>query len=73
MDICSQHGLSNCKSYYAIRWLQAMGNNFIMGVPGQSGLTLVTPGLVFESGSWVRAFAANSGSIFLTGYVDRIT
>ena len=49
------------------------GSNFIMGIPPQAGLTLVSPGLVFESGSIVKAFAAHSGSIFLTGYVNRVT
>ena len=51
----------------------ATGTNFIMGIPAQAGLTLVAPGLVFESGSYVRAFAAHSGSIYLTGYVNRVT
>lgn len=37
-----------------------------------SGLQLVVPGLTISSGSIIRAFGLSSGSIFISGYVNRI-
>jgi len=42
-------------------------------IPGEGGLTLVIPGLIITSSNIVRAFAATSNVISLSGYINRIT
>lgn len=43
----------------------------IVTIPTKSGLSLVIPGLPLMSGLVVRAFAATTNVISLTGYVSR--
>lgn len=42
-------------------------------VPGESGLVLITPGLVLNNGLVVRAFAGTANVLALSGYVNRIS
>ena len=41
-------------------------------IPGESGLVLVSPGLVIQNSLVVNAFAATANVVMLTGYVNRI-
>ena len=41
-------------------------------IPGESGLVLVSPGLVIQNSLVVKAFAAMANVVMLTGYVNRI-
>ena len=41
-------------------------------IPGKSGLYLVLPGLVINSGALIRAFASSSNKLVIYGYVNRI-
>lgn len=41
-------------------------------IPGESGLVLVSPGLVIQNSLVVKAFAATANVVMLTGYVNRI-
>jgi hypothetical protein len=41
-------------------------------VAGESGLTVVVPGLVIQNSKVIRAFAETANVINLTGYVNRI-
>ncbi len=41
-------------------------------IPGESGLVLITPGLVIQNSLVVKAFAATANVVMLTGYVNRI-
>jgi hypothetical protein len=42
-------------------------------ITGESGLTLIVPGLILTGSNIVRAFAATANVIALSGYVNRIT
>lgn len=42
-------------------------------IPAQSGLTLVTPGLILQNASVVKAYAAAANVITLQGFVNSIT
>ena len=49
-------------------------NNLIsLTVNYKSGLALVVPGLILSGGLTVRAFAATTNVITISGYVNRIT
>lgn len=43
-----------------------------VGIPGESGLVLVCPGLVLQNSLVIKAFAATANVVMLTGYVNRI-
>lgn len=43
-----------------------------VGIPAESGLVLVTPGLVLRNGLTIRAFAAAASVVNIVGYVNRI-
>lgn len=43
-----------------------------VGVPAESGLVLVVPGLVLRNGLVIRAFAAAANVLTIVGYVNRI-
>jgi hypothetical protein len=51
-------------------------NRIVLSVPAQAGLTLVLPGLILSgddsSGRSVRAFAATTNVITISGYVNRV-
>ena len=42
-------------------------------IPAQGGLTLVVPGHILNNGAVVRAFAATTNVINISGYVNRVT
>ena len=44
-----------------------------IGIPGESGLVLVSPGLVLNNGLSISAFAATANVISISGYVNRIS
>lgn len=46
--------------------------NIELTLTGESGLTLIIPGIPLTGGVVVRAFAATANVINLTGYVNRI-
>lgn len=48
-------------------------NLFELTVDPESGLTIVIPGLILNNSLIVRAFAATTNVITLSGYVNRIT
>ena len=41
-------------------------------IAGESGLVLITPGLILNGGVVVRAFAATASALSIVGYVNRI-
>lgn len=43
-----------------------------LNIPGESGLVLVVPGLVLNNAQVVRAFAATTNVISISGYINRI-
>lgn len=43
-----------------------------LNIAGEAGLVLVVPGLVLNNGLSVRAFAATTNVINISGYVNRI-
>lgn len=47
-------------------------NLFEITIDAESGLTLVVPGLLLNNGLLVRAFAATTNVITVSGYVNRI-
>ena len=44
-----------------------------LNIPGESGLTLVVPGLVLNNSLVTRAFAATASVVSISGYVNRIS
>jgi hypothetical protein len=44
-----------------------------INIPGESGLVLVVPGLVLQNSLVVRAFAATTNVVSISGYVNRIS
>jgi hypothetical protein len=55
----------------------APGDHIKQNIPSQSGLSLVVPGLTYRgsgsAGLEIRAFAATTGVIVLSGHVNRAT
>lgn len=43
-----------------------------VGIPGESGLVLVVPGLPLDGGVVVRAFAATADVVNISGFVNRM-
>jgi hypothetical protein len=50
----------------------APDNNIELTVAAESGLVLVSPGLILNGGLTVKAFAATASVIVLYGYVNKI-
>jgi hypothetical protein len=50
----------------------ANADNIELTLAGESGLILVSPGLPLQNGLVVRAFAATTNVISISGYVNRI-
>jgi len=48
-------------------------DNIEVTIDGESGLTLVAPGLMLRNGLVVKAFAGTANVVILHGYVNRIT
>ena len=48
-------------------------DNIEVTIDGESGLTLVAPGLMLRNGLVVKAFAGTGNVVILHGYVNRIT
>jgi hypothetical protein len=48
-------------------------DNIELTIPGESGLTLVIPGLFLNNALEVKAFAATTNVISLHGYVNRVS
>lgn len=44
-----------------------------VGIPAESGLYLVVPGLLLQNSLVVRAFAAAANVVLISGFVNRIT
>lgn len=58
--------------YLMLQWgAVATGNSIQTTIPPNDGLTLVSPGLVINSGSVLRAYSNVSGYISVMGYVQR--
>jgi len=51
----------------------AGADNIEITIPGESGLTLVIPGLFLNNAQVVTAFAATTNVISLHGYVNRVS
>jgi len=51
----------------------AVGGHIEYTVVAESGLALVIPGLLLQNGLIVKAFAATTNVIMLSGYVNKIT
>jgi len=51
----------------------AGADNIEITIPGESGLTLVIPGLFLNNAQVVTAFAATTNVITLHGYVNRVS
>lgn len=51
----------------------AVKNNIIFSVPADDGLYLMLPGLILNGAVVVKAFAATTAVINVSGYVHRIT
>lgn len=43
-----------------------------MGIPAESGLYLVVPGLVLNNSCVVKAFASSANVLLIAGYINRI-
>jgi len=50
----------------------APNGNIEVTIPGESGLTMVAPGLLLQNSLVVRAFADTANVICIHGYVNRI-
>jgi hypothetical protein len=50
----------------------AVDNDIKISIPATSGLTTVVPGLLLQNSLVVRAFAATTNVITLSGYVNRV-
>ena len=50
----------------------APNGNIELTIPGESGLTLIIPGLLLQNSLAVRAFASTANVICIHGYVNRI-
>lgn len=48
-------------------------DTIVVTVPFKAGLVLVVPGLILTGGVVVKAFAATTAVIVITGYVNRIS
>ena len=46
--------------------------NIELTIPGESGLTLIIPGLLLQNSLVIRAFASTANVICIHGYVNRI-
>ena len=57
-----------------LEWGEATApdGNIEMGVPGESGLMLLVPGLLLQNGLTVKAFAGTTNVIVVHGYVNKI-
>jgi hypothetical protein len=58
-----------------LEWGEATApdGNIEMTVDAESGLTLLTPGLLLQNSLVVKAFAGSANVIIVHGYVNRIT
>jgi len=57
-----------------IEWGEATApnGNIEVTIPGESGLTMVIPGLLLQNSLVVKAFASTANVICIHGYVNRI-
>ena len=63
---------ANSGVYLMLQWgAVTSGDSFQVTVPPNDGLTLVSPGLVINSGSILRAYANVANHISVQGYVQR--
>ena len=51
----------------------APDQNIVVSIPYKSGLVPVVPGLILQNGATVKAFAATTNVITITGFVNAIT
>lgn len=58
-----------------LEWGEATApdGNIEVTIPGESGLVLVTPGLLLQNELVVKAFAGTADVVVLHGFVNRIT
>ena len=57
-----------------LEWGDAsVDDNIEVTIDGESGLTLVAPGLMLRNSLVVKAFAGTANVVILHGYVNRIT
>jgi hypothetical protein len=47
--------------------------NIVLTIPNKAGLTLVVPGLILQNGMVIKAFAATTNVITITGFVNTMT
>jgi hypothetical protein len=63
---------ANSGVYLMLQWGAVIsGDSIQTTVPPNDGLTLVSPGLVINSGSILRAYASAANHISIQGYVQR--
>lgn len=70
---CVNSSASNVK--LTLEWGEATApeGNIEVTIPAESGLTLVTPGLLLQNGLIVKAFAGTANVLLIHGFVNRIT
>jgi hypothetical protein len=58
-----------------LEWGEAVApdGNIEVTIPAESGLYLVTPGLLLQNSLVVKAFASSANVILIHGFVNRIT
>jgi len=58
-----------------LEWGEATApeGNIEVAIPGESGLILITPGLLLQNSLVVKAFASVANVILIHGFVNRIT
>lgn len=52
--------------------VSAPGDHIELTISGESGLVLVSPGLILQNSLVVRAFAATTNVVAINGYVNRV-
>ena len=55
-----------------LEWGEATAN-FEITIAGESGLTLVVPGLILNNGLTVACYCETADVVYIHGYVNRIT
>jgi len=57
-----------------LEWGEATApdGNIEAGVPGESGLMLLVPGLLLQNGLTIKAFAGTTNVLVVHGYVNKI-
>lgn len=70
---CVNSSASNVK--LTLEWGEATApdGNIEVTIPAESGLVLVSPGLLLQNGLVLKAFAGTTNVLIIHGFVNRIT